>query len=149
MPTSRPGALRANASLCSIDRDFSNVESQERIDTMPKQTEHAKHLAYHYVHQLSDWAKVETRPLFGAVALYRNDHVFAMAWQGSLYFKVDEVSRGDYEAANSHALSYVSKGKDQALKSYWEVPADVLEDADKLHAWAERAYQSALENEKS
>ena len=111
---------------------------------MSKQIVQAQHLADHYVDQLSDWAEITTRPLFGAVALYRNDHVFAMAWKGSLYFKVDEGSKTEYEAANSHALSYVSKGKDQALKSYWEVPADVLEDGDKLHAWAERAYQSAL-----
>jgi DNA transformation protein and related proteins len=111
---------------------------------MSKQIVQAKHSAHHYIDQFSDWAKITTRPLFGAVALYRNDHVFAMAWKGSLYFKVDRGSQKEYEAANSHALSYVSKGKERALKSYWEVPADVLEDGDKLRAWAERAYQSAL-----
>jgi DNA transformation protein len=116
---------------------------------MSKQPEQAKHLAEHYVDQLSDWAKITTRPLFGAVALYRNDHVFAMAWQGTLYFKVDDDSRGEYEATGSHALGYVTEGEDHALKSYWEVPADVLEDGDKLHAWAERAYQAALKSGKS
>lgn len=43
--------------------------------------------------------KITTRPLFGAVALYRGDHVFAMAWHGALYFKVDDDLRGEYEAA--------------------------------------------------
>jgi TfoX/Sxy family transcriptional regulator of competence genes len=34
-------------------------------------------------------------------------------------------------------------GEDHALKSYWEVPVDVLEDEGKLRDWAERAYQAA------
>jgi DNA transformation protein and related proteins len=116
---------------------------------MSKKSEQAKHLADHYVDQLSEWAKITTRPLFGAVALYRSDRVFAMVWRGALYFKVDDDSRGKYETANSHALGYVSKGEEQALKSYWEVPADVLEDGDKLHEWAERAYQAARRTGKS
>ena len=116
---------------------------------MSKQSEQAKHLAEHYVDQLSDWAKITTRPLFGAVALYRNDHVFAMAWHGALYFKVDDNSRGEYEAAGSQALGYASEGEDHALKSYWEVPVDVLEDEGKLRDWAERAYQAALKSGRS
>ena len=113
---------------------------------MSKKFEQTKRLAEHYVDQLSDWAKIMARPLFGAIALYRDDHVFAMAWQGALYLKVDEDSRGKYEAAGSHALGYATEGQDHALKSYWEVPADVLEDNEKLHAWAEHAYQAALKS---
>ncbi|MGK9286573.1 TfoX/Sxy family protein [Sinorhizobium meliloti] len=114
---------------------------------MSKKSEQELRLAEHYVDQLSDWAKITTRPLFGAIALYRGDTVFAMAWKGALYFKVDEDSRGDYEAANSHALGYKTRGESHALKTYWEVPADVLEDGDKLHEWAERAYHAALKNQ--
>jgi DNA transformation protein len=113
---------------------------------MSKNSERTKHLAEHYVDQLSEWAKITTRPLFGAVALYRNDHVFAMAWQGALYFKVDDGSRPQYEAAASQTLGYTAEGEDHALKSYWAVPADVLEDDERLQEWAERAYQAALKS---
>lgn len=116
---------------------------------MTKQSEQTQKLADHYVDQLSDWAKVTTRPLFGAVALYRDEHVFAMAWHGALYFKVDNSSRGEYEAAGSQPLGYESDGEDHALKSYWEVPADVIENEDKLRDWVERAYQAALASKKS
>ena len=109
-----------------------------------KQADDAKGLAYHYVDHLSDWAKITTRPLFGAEALYRKGQVFAMVWDGALYFKVDDHSREEYEAAGSQTLGYVSEGENRALKSYMEVPTDVLEDTDKLHEWAERAYQAAL-----
>ena len=116
---------------------------------MSKQSDQARQLVNYYVDQLSGWSLITTRPLFGAVALYRNDHVFAMVWQGALYFKVDDQSRAVYEAAHSQPLGYVSKGEDQVLKSYWEVPADVTEDYEKLQLWAERAYQAALKSEKN
>lgn len=103
-----------------------------------------KALAMHYAGELSGWASVTTRPLFGAIALYRDGLVFAMVWKGSLYFKVDDASRGGYEAAGSHALGYVSGGNDHALKSYQEVPVDVLEDNDTLTEWAQRAWNAAL-----
>ncbi|MBX9447022.1 TfoX/Sxy family protein [Dickeya chrysanthemi] len=115
---------------------------------MTKLTGQGKALAAHYAGELSGWAPITTRPLFGAVALYRDGLVFAMVWQGSLYFKVDNASRADYEAAGSHALGYVSEGNDHALKSYWEVPVDVLEDNEILTIWAQQAWSAALKTAK-
>lgn len=103
-----------------------------------------KALATHYAGELSHWAPVTIRPLFGAVALYRDGLVFAMVWKGSLYFKVDDASRGDYETAGSHALGYVAGGNEHALESYQEVPVDVLEDNETLTEWAQRAWRAAL-----
>lgn len=115
---------------------------------MTQQSQKTQALADHYVDQLSSWAKITTRPLFGAVALYRHDHVFAMVWHGGLYFKVDDDSRTKYEAAGSHALGYVSEGEEHALKSYWEVPVDIVEDHEQLQRWAERAYRAAVQSAK-
>ena len=116
---------------------------------MTEQSRKTQALADHYVDQLSPWAKTTTRPLFGAVALYRHDHVFAMVWHGGLYFKVDDDSRKDYEAAGSRALGYVSEGEAHALKSYWEVPAEVVEDREQLQQWAERADHAAVKSAKA
>ncbi len=113
-----------------------------------QQSQKTQALADHYVDQLSSWAKITTRPLFGAVALYRRGHVFAMVWHGGLYFKVDDESRKNYEAAASHPLGYVSQGEQHALKSYWEVPVDVIEDHEQLQQWAERAYHAAVQSAK-
>lgn len=113
---------------------------------MTQKSRKAQELADHYVDQLSSWAKITTRPLFGAVGLYRHDHVFAMVWHGGLYFKVDDDSRKHYEAAGSHPLGYVSEGDEHALKSFWEVPADVAEDHKQLQQWAERADRAAVKN---
>lgn len=105
----------------------------------------ASEMADHYIAALSEWAEVTRKPLFGAIALRRNDLVFGMIWHGALYFKTDEASVGEYDAAQSDKLRYTDHGgKSQALKSYAEVPADVTEDEDKLRQWAETAYQVAL-----
>ena len=45
---------------------------------MTEQSRKTQALADHYVDQLSPWAKTTTRQMFGAVALYRHDQVFAM-----------------------------------------------------------------------
>ena len=111
---------------------------------MTKLTKQAKDLAEHYADQLSVRGRVTTRPLFGAVALYRDERVFAMVWEGSLYFKVSDESRADYQVAGSHALGYVAEGREHALKSYWKVPVDVIEDGSQLLEWAERAWRAAL-----
>ncbi|MGK9286601.1 TfoX/Sxy family protein [Sinorhizobium meliloti] len=84
-------------------------------------------------------------PLFGAIALRRNDLVFGMNWKGRLYFKTDEEAVQEYDAAHSSKLTYTTnEGKPQALKSYAEVPPVVTEDEEKLREWAEIAYQAAL-----
>jgi DNA transformation protein len=114
---------------------------------MAKQSEKTRQLAEHYIDLLTRW-EISTRPLFGAVALFRNEHVFAMVWDGALYFKVDDESKADYEAAHSHTLGYKSKGENHSLKTYWEVPADVIEDNEKLLSWAERAYVASVRTRK-
>ncbi|RQS06294.1 TfoX/Sxy family protein [Burkholderia sp. Bp8998] len=111
---------------------------------MTKLTKQSRELAEHYAEQLSGWGQITTRSLFGAVALYRDGHVFAMVWKGSLYFKVDDATRAEYEAAGSHALGYVADGREHALKSYWEAPVDVIEDHQALLAWAQRAWSAAV-----
>jgi DNA transformation protein and related proteins len=123
---------------------------------MPAKSKVNEGLVQFVIEQLATEDTIVTRPLFGAIALYRNGQVFAMAWKGSLYFKVDEATRKDYEAANSHALGYVSEGVDHSLKSFWEVLADVIEvladvieDREALREWAGKAYEGATKSAKS
>ncbi|WP_027154424.1 TfoX/Sxy family protein [Mesorhizobium sp. WSM2561] len=105
----------------------------------------ASEMADHYIGLLADWAEVTRKPLFGAIALRRNDLVFGMIWKGGLYFKTDEQSVQEYDAASSGKLGYTTnEGESRALKSYAEVPPEVSEDDEKLCEWAETAYQAAL-----
>ena len=94
--------------------------------------------------RLRDWGAITRRPLFGAVALCRDGLVFAMIWQSELYFKTDNLNRQAYIDADSHPLPYRSKGRDLALKSFWQVPPDAIEEDEIFFQWAESAWQAAM-----
>lgn len=104
--------------------------------------EEARALAEDHIERLG-WPAT-TRRLFGTVALYREGRIFGMVWRGTLYFKVNEETRADYVAAGAGPFVFVSRaGEEQALKSCWEVPAEVIEDNDTLRDWAARAWRAA------
>ncbi len=91
---------------------------------------------------MNDWAPVTSKRMFGGFALYKQGQVFALILHDTLYFKVDDSNRADYEAAGSAPFVYTAKGKSITV-SYWQVPAELFDDADALARWAEKAYQVA------
>ena len=74
--------------------------------------------------------------MFGGHGLYIGDAFFGIVHKGSLYFRTDEASRPAYVKAGSKPFN--PKGR-QELHRYYEVPPEVLEDADELLAWARAA----------
>lgn len=92
---------------------------------------------------LSPWAPVTAKGMFGGYGMYRQGQIFAIVIDDTLYFKVGEKNRPDYESAGSSPFTYVTKRK-KIVMSYWRVPDEVLEDWEALPIWAEKAYQTAL-----
>jgi DNA transformation protein len=89
--------------------------------------------------QLRGLERVEARRMFGAHGLYQAGTFFAIVADGRLYFKTDEESRAEYERRGMGPFRPTEK---QTLKTYYEVPVDVLEDDEALCLWALRACQS-------
>ncbi len=77
------------------------------------------------------------RSMFGGVGLYSGDRFFALIDDDTLYFKVDDTSRADFEARGMGPFR--PGGPNGEVMQYYEVPADLLEEADALRPWAERA----------
>ena len=94
--------------------------------------------------QLRDAGNVTGRSMFGGYSLYLEGVIFALIAQDVLYFKVDETNRAEYVAAGMGPFHPF--GEDQPM-SYYEVPADILEDPDRLRAWAEAS--AAISRKKS
>ena len=89
---------------------------------------------------LGDWQDVRAKAMFGGYGVYRNGTIFGIIDEDVLYFKVGESSRKDYEAAGSKPFSYRLKNRKKAVvMSYWEVPAQVMDDREEIFKWAERA----------
>jgi len=92
--------------------------------------------------QLRPWAPVQARRMFSGHGLFRGDTMFALLIRETLYFRTDEVNRGDFEMAGMAPFSYRRGGRAVAL-AYHEVPAEILDESDLLARWAEGAYAAA------
>jgi DNA transformation protein len=86
--------------------------------------------------QLADLRGVTCRAMFGGYGLYRRGKFFGIIHKGRLYFKVSQASIADYKQQGMKPFRPNAK---QTLKSFYEVPPDILEDIERLTTWAEQA----------
>jgi DNA transformation protein len=92
--------------------------------------------------QLGGLADLQAKPMFGGVGLYAGDLFFGILAADVLYFKTDETTRRDYEAAGSQPFEpYADPAAVTAPTTapYYSVPLEVLESAPTVVAWATRA----------
>jgi DNA transformation protein len=76
--------------------------------------------------------------MFGGVGLFHGERIFGLIVRDTLYFKVDDSNRRDYEARNMDRLRPFAD-KPHLSMTYYEVPADTLEDADACLEWARKS----------
>ena len=87
--------------------------------------------------QLEELGDVTPRSMFGGVGLYHAGVFFGLLARDTLYLKVDDSNRADYETAGMAAFRpYGGRG---GTMRYYAVPLDVLESAPELVVWAGRA----------
>jgi len=90
--------------------------------------------------QLGTLGSIDARPMFGGFGLYLDNVFFGIVHDDRLYFKTDSRSVADYIA---QGMAPFRPNPRQTLKNYYEVPADVLEDAGELALWADTALKVA------
>jgi DNA transformation protein len=88
--------------------------------------------------QLAGLGRVSGRRMFGGVGLYHGELIFGLIARDTLYFKVSDANRPDYEARGMGRFRPYPD-KPHWSMTYYEVPADVLEDADECSAWARKS----------
>ncbi len=98
--------------------------------------------------QLSPFGPVSARRMFGGAGLFRDNLMFALIAEDTLYLKIDERNRPDYEAAGMEPFTYEGKGRKMQI-SYYEIPPDILEDPAYLSEWARKAFEAALAGAKA
>lgn len=89
--------------------------------------------------QLSEMRGVTCRSMFGGHGLYRRETFFGIIHKGRLYFKTDALTRKAYAARGMKPFRPNAK---QTLKTYYEVPVDVIENNEQLTVWAQHASRS-------
>ncbi len=84
-----------------------------------------------------------SRAMFGGHGLYLDDLFFGLIAYDTLYLKTDEQNRSDYMKAKSKPFSFESSRKGLVTTSYWQCPADALNDGRKLRQWIGKALDAA------
>lgn len=77
--------------------------------------------------------------MFGGVGLYLGDDFFAIVYDDRLYLRTNDETRAWYEDLGAETFKPNAK---QEIKSYLEVPPDVVEDRDTLVAKAVEAAET-------
>jgi len=87
---------------------------------------------------LGDIDGITSRAMFGGWGIYRDGLIFAIIFDGELYFKADETNRPDFEELGSHPFVY-KEGEQTSTMSYWLLPAEVQEDREMLREFVNKS----------
>jgi DNA transformation protein len=86
--------------------------------------------------QLIGLDDVEARRMFGGFGFYQDETFFGILHKGKLFFKIDEAT---VDAYRKRKMKPFRANARQTLKSYYQVPIEIIEDRDRLRQWAARA----------
>lgn len=76
---------------------------------------------------------LRSQSMFGGVGIYAGEYFFALIDDDTLYLKVDDSNRGAFEALGTGPFRPGGDGGE--VMQYYEVPGDLLEDAETLRPW--------------
>lgn len=82
---------------------------------------------------------VENARLFGGTSFKIDGALFAVILRNTLYFVVDDLSRPRFEAAGMGPFTYARKNEQRVIPRWYELPEDVLLDAEDLRDWMREA----------
>ena len=106
--------------------------------SMPHKNEYLEYV----LEQLAGLQGLRSRRMFSGAGLYQDEVFFGLLFRDTLYFKVNDSNRPDYEARRM-AQFKPYEDRPEVSFTYYEVPAEVLEDRDELAAWARRSVEAA------
>jgi TfoX/Sxy family transcriptional regulator of competence genes len=103
----------------------------------------AREFAIEIAERINGLGPVTVRRFFSGAGLVADGVQFAFVIGGSLYLKVDDEFRPDFEALGAKPFVYEGKRKPVTISSYYETPEDVIYDQDELRRWAVRSHRAA------
>ncbi|RPJ38002.1 MAG: TfoX family protein [Deltaproteobacteria bacterium] len=106
---------------------------------MPKKNEFVEYL----LDLLADFGPVEAKAMFGGYGIYKQNRMFAIVIDDTLYLKTDEKTNAGFEARGLKPFTYQRNHRKISL-SYRQAPEEALEDSRAMRYWAEKAYAAAL-----
>lgn len=90
---------------------------------------------------------VRSRSMFGGVGVYGRDVFFALIDGDTVYLKVGDTNRGDFEARGLGPFRPF--GDSGEVMQYYALDESILEDLDELRQWCDKAIAVALSKKRA
>ena len=98
--------------------------------------------------QLQELGPIRVKRMFGGASLYCHEVIFALVDDDILYLKASETTKKPFIEHGMPPFTYTAKGK-QMQMAYWQVPEEIIHDADTLVEWSKIALSVAASTQKS
>jgi TfoX/Sxy family transcriptional regulator of competence genes len=106
--------------------------------------EAARNLALDIAERIREACPIAVRRFFGGAALVIDGLQIGFVMKGSLYLRVDELSRARFEALGAAPFTYAGAARTVTVAQYYEAPAEIIDDPDKLRLWVEEARRAGV-----
>ncbi|MCE7951707.1 MAG: TfoX family protein [Xanthomonadales bacterium PRO7] len=113
---------------------------------MSKPRDEFKHFV---LDQLARVPALSSAPFFGGIGLRSGAIFFGVIFGGTLYFSTSPATREEYQNLGSRCFSYMKEDGEVQDTKLFEVPAEVLDDAETLLVWANRAIAASGQKRKA
>jgi DNA transformation protein len=81
--------------------------------------------------------------MFGGVGLWAGGAMFGVIDDDTVFLRVDDTTRPEFVARDMPAFRPLKRDPKKVSENYYQLPGEVLEDADELLVWAKRAIDAA------
>ena len=98
---------------------------------------------------LTPLGAITMKPFFGGFEVKYGEVQFAWVLNDTLYFKVDDGNRPDFEEAGVEPFAYERNGKAFTLRKLHEVPAFLFDAPDEMASWARKAIDAEMRSQKA
>ena len=92
---------------------------------------------------LAPFGNVRAKRMFGGHGIFRDELMFGIVADETLYLKADDENREDFEARGLERFVYYKKGKPMYL-SYYQAPEEALDNTGDMLAWAQKSFAAAV-----
>lgn len=103
--------------------------------------------AQYILDTLKPHGQITSKAMFGGYAFYCRGIIFGLIIDDQLYFKIDDTTRGDFEAYGSEQFVYQGKSKTVSMP-YMTLPEAILENRDELPLWIAKACEVSVRHQK-